>query len=163
MVVNRERVVIADTNIISYAFKRVPLAQQYSRLLIGREIRISFVTVGELHRWAEKNGWGARRRLELRLFLARFPVIPCTPGIPELYAQIMVERERAGEPILSHDAWIAATAMFHDFPLVTHDANILKTRGVRVISANPEVALLKAANITGRTPLDMDARCNCSF
>jgi predicted nucleic acid-binding protein len=162
MVVNRDRVVMADTNIISYAFKRVPLAQQYSQLLIGREIRISVVTVGELHRWAEKNGWGVRRRLELRLFLSRFPVIPCTPGIPELFAKIMVERERAGEPILSHDAWIVATAVFHD-SLVTHDANILKTKGVRVISANPEVALLQAASNAGRTSLDVDPRCACSF
>jgi len=30
MVVNRDRVVIADTNIVSYAFKRLPLGERYS-------------------------------------------------------------------------------------------------------------------------------------
>ncbi|MEJ0040454.1 MAG: hypothetical protein WDO68_31270 [Gammaproteobacteria bacterium] len=48
MVVSRDRVVVADTNIISYAFKRQPLAERYSRRLIGREVRISFTTVAEL-------------------------------------------------------------------------------------------------------------------
>jgi hypothetical protein len=42
MVVNRDRVVIADTNIISHAFKRQPLGERCSRLLTGREIRVSF-------------------------------------------------------------------------------------------------------------------------
>lgn len=101
MVVNRDRVVVADTNIMSYAFKRSPIMKQYDRLLVGREIRIAFVTLAELHEWAEGGGWGPKRRLELRLFLDRYHVIPCTPGIPELFARIMVERKRAGEPMKS--------------------------------------------------------------
>lgn len=161
MVVNRDRVVLADTNIISYAFKRLPQAAPYNRLLIGREVRVSFTTVAELHRWAEKGTWGSRRRRELRTFLARFPMIPCTTGIPELFAKITVERERAGRPILRDDAWIAATAMHHDLPLVTHDSNFLSTEGLRVISANPEIIALQALpNAHG--PLDMDAQCRCS-
>ena len=162
MVVNRDRVVIADTNIISYAFKREPLGERYSRLLTGREVRISFTTVAELHRWAEKGAWGARRRLELRLFLARFPMIPCTTGIPERYAKVIVERERAGRPMLRDDAWIAATALHHDLPLVTHDANFLGTEGLRVISGNAEVLALQTLN-AGHRPLDMDTQCRCGY
>jgi predicted nucleic acid-binding protein len=161
MVVNRDRVVIADTNIMSYAFKRLPIAKQYDRLLAGREVRIAFVTLAEMHEWAEAGGWGARRRLDLRLFLDRYQVIPCTPGIPELFARILVERKRAGEPMLADDAWIAATSLFHHLPLVTHDKNFLRLEGLRVISANPEIALLQAAESAGRTPLAMDMHCRC--
>jgi len=162
MVVNRDRVVIADTNIISYALKRDPLAESYSRLLTGREIRVSFTTVAELHRWAEKDAWGARRRLELKVFLSRFPMIPCTAGIPELFAKVIVERERAGRPLLRDDAWIAATALHHQLPLVTHDANFLGTEGLRVISANLEVIALQTLS-GGYRPLDMDMQCRCGY
>ena len=162
MVVSGDRVVMADTNIISYAFKRQPLAERYSRLLIGREVRISFTTVGELQRWAEKDAWGERRRLDLKLFLARFPMIPCTAGIPERFAKVIVERDRAGRPILRDDAWIAATALHHDLPLVTHDTNFLGTEGLRVISANPEVIALQTAS-EGYRPLDMELQCRCGY
>ena len=162
MVVNRDRVVIADTNIISYALKRQPLAESYSRLLIGREVRVSFTTIAELHRWAEKDAWGARRRLELKVFLSRFPMIPCTAGIPELFAKVIVERERAGRPMLRDDAWIAATALHHQLPLVTHDANFLGTKGLRVISANAEVVALQTLS-GGYRPLDMDMQCRCGY
>jgi predicted nucleic acid-binding protein len=121
MVVNRDRVVVADTNIISYVFKRQPLGNLYNQLLIGREVRLSFVTVAELNSWAEDNGWGARRRLELKMFLGRFPMIPCTSGIPEVFARTIADRERAGRPMATDDAWIAATAIHHDLPLVTHE------------------------------------------
>lgn len=162
MVVNRDRVVLADTNIISYAFKRLPLGDQYSRLLTGREVRVSFTTVAELHTWAEKDSWGARRRLEMQVFLARFPMIPCTAGIPERFAKICIERERIGRPILPDDAWIAATALHHDLPLVTHDTNFLGTDGLRVISANPEVIALQTVS-GGYRPLDMELQCRCGY
>lgn len=162
MVVSDDRVVIADTSIISCAFKRQPLAERYNSLLIGREVRISFTTVGELQRWAERSAWGARRRLDLKLFLTRFPMIPCTAGIPELFAKVIVERERAGRPMQRDDAWIAATAIHHDLPLVTHDTNFLGTEGLRVISANPEIIALQAAP-EGYRLLDMDMQYRCGY
>jgi len=162
MVVNRNRVVVADTNIMSHVFKRQPLGSTYNHLLIGREVRLSFVTVAELNSWAEDNNWGSRRRLELRTFLSRFPMIPCTAGIPELFAKIMAVRQRVGRPMLPDDAWIAATAIHHDLPLATHDANFLNTEGLRVISANPEIIALQTLSHT-RGPLDMDMQCRCGY
>jgi predicted nucleic acid-binding protein len=60
------RIVIADTNVVSYSLKGNPLAFEYERLLAGYEIHIAFVTIAELNFWAEKPEWGARRRLQLR-------------------------------------------------------------------------------------------------
>jgi hypothetical protein len=64
--------------------------------------------------------------------------------------------------MLPDDAWIAATALHHDLPLVTHDANFLGTEGLRVISANAEVIALQTLS-AGRRPLDMDAQCRCGY
>lgn len=81
---------------------------------------------------------------------------------PELFAKIMAARDRAGRPMLPDDAWIAATAMHHDLPLATHDANFLSTEGLRVISANPEVLALQSLPYAGG-PLDMEAQCRCGY
>ena len=89
-------------------------------------------------------------------------MIPCTAGIPELFAKVIVERERAGRPLLRDDAWIAATALHHQLPLVTHDANFLGTEGLRVISANLEVIALQTLS-GGYRPLDMDMQCRCGY
>ena len=37
------------------------------------------------------------------------------------WAQVRVERQSAGRAISPQDAWIAATALRHDLPLVTHN------------------------------------------
>jgi predicted nucleic acid-binding protein len=89
-------------------------------------------------------------------------MIPCTAGIPERFAKVIVERDRAGRPILRDDAWIAATALHHDLPLVTHDTNFLGTEGLRVISANPEVISLQTAS-GGYRPLHMELQCRCGY
>jgi hypothetical protein len=64
--------------------------------------------------------------------------------------------------MLPDDAWIAATAIHHDLPFATHDANFLNTEGLRVISANPEIIALQALSHT-RGPLDMDMQCRCGY
>ena len=38
------------------------------------------------------------------------------------WAKICAEREKAGKPIGAQDAWVAACAIRHSCPLVTHNA-----------------------------------------
>jgi PIN domain len=68
--------VIVDTNVMSYAIRRAPIARDYERLLIGRRMHVSFITVGELHFWAKKDGWGSTRCTQLRQSLSNFPIVP---------------------------------------------------------------------------------------
>jgi predicted nucleic acid-binding protein len=55
MVPGMARVAIADTNVVSYDLKDDPLAFEYERLLAGYEVHMAFVSVAELHFWAEKH------------------------------------------------------------------------------------------------------------
>jgi tRNA(fMet)-specific endonuclease VapC len=112
---------ILDTNIVSYLLKNDALAQPYLPHLAGNSLYISFITVGELYLWAENNGWGTKRRADLETRLRNYIVIPYDHVIARSYGLVGAERRRAGKPISLNDAWIAACAVRHDVPLVTHN------------------------------------------
>jgi tRNA(fMet)-specific endonuclease VapC len=127
--VNEGRI-IADTNVVSYLMKGTELGQRYKRHLAGKIVGIVFVTVAEMHYGAEKNGWGEKRRLQLEEHLKNFVVLPYNNEIAKVYARIVVERERIGRRIDWPDAWIAATALWHRIPLVSHDGDFADIIGL---------------------------------
>ncbi len=126
--------IIADTNVVSYLMKGTALGDQYKRHLAGKLVGIVFVTVGELHYGAEKNGWGENRRRKLEDHLKNFVVLPYHNEIARIYARVVVEREKVGRPISWPDAWIAATALWHRAPLVTHDSDFEGIAGLQLIT-----------------------------
>jgi predicted nucleic acid-binding protein len=136
--------VIVDTNVMSYAIRRAPIARDYERLLIGRTICVSFITVGELLFWTKKYRWGPTRCMQLKQFLSHFPTVPFSNGMEDRYAEVMADRQRLGRMIDRADAWIAATALYHKVPLVTHDEDFADTPGLRIITASPSVSELRA-------------------
>jgi predicted nucleic acid-binding protein len=99
-----------------------PLAQLYAPHCEGNLVSISFITVGELYYGAEKARWGKERRLKLETTMKNFVVIPYDHRIAKLFGLIVADRERLGRPISWADAWIAACAVCHEVPLVTHNA-----------------------------------------
>lgn len=113
--------IIIDTNIVSYMMRGGPEAKVYASHLKGKLIAISFVTVGELYYGAEKGNWGQKKRLQLETVLKNYVVIPYDHEIAKQYGKVLVERERLGRPISLSDAWIAACAIRHATPLVTHN------------------------------------------
>ena len=115
-----ERVVL-DTNIVSYVMKGDPRATHYKPHLQGRLPTIAFITVGELYFGAEKNRWGEGKRRNLETTLRRFLVIPYDNRIARCYGRLVAERQRDGNPIAPNDAWIAACAVRHAVPPVTHN------------------------------------------
>jgi tRNA(fMet)-specific endonuclease VapC len=114
--------IILDTNIVSYWMKGGSLAEAYAPHLEGRLLAITFITVGELYCGAEYKKWGERRRKGLETTLRNFVVIPYDHEIARCYGRLMAERKRNGKPIEPNDAWIAACAVRHGVPLVTHNA-----------------------------------------
>lgn len=125
--------IIADTNVVSYLMKGTELGQRYKRHLAGKIVGIVFVTVAEMHYGAEKNGWGEKRRLQLEEHLKNFVVLPYNNEIAKVYARIVVGRERIGRPINWPDAWIAATAVWHRIPLVSHDGDFVDITGLDLV------------------------------
>jgi len=101
--------------------KSHPLAKLYVPHVQGKLLAIAFITVGELYFGAEDKNWGEKKRKELEMTLRNLVVIPYDNEIALCYGRLMVERKRNGQPIAPNDAWIAACAIRHAVPLVTHN------------------------------------------
>ena len=112
---------LIDTDITSFIFKGSDYADPYLSLLSGQELAMSFMTVAELFQWAILRQWGDRRLSQLEQYLSNYLVIPVDQPLCREWAQVRSDRQSSGQPISPQDAWIAATALRHDLPLVTHN------------------------------------------
>jgi predicted nucleic acid-binding protein len=114
-------VLLLDTNVVSFVLKGDSRAAAYARHLHGRRLAISFMTVAELFQWAAMRKWGARRLDQLQTSLQQYAILPFDIELCRLWGEIRARCRAAGRPISPQDAWIAATAIRHDLPLVTHN------------------------------------------
>ena len=112
---------LIDTDIASFVFKGSDYANPYLPLLSDQELALSFMTVAELFQWAILRQWGDRRLSQLEQYLSNYLAIPVDQPLCREWAKVRSDRQSAGRPISSQDAWIAATALRHDLPLVTHN------------------------------------------
>ena len=125
---------IVDTDVVSMLFKGDSRAQHYRGHMGGRLLGISFMTFAELHRWHLERRWGALRRAELAEYLTRYVVLPASREICARWADVSWQARRKGRPIQTADAWIAASALHYQVPLITHNAADYATvDGLRVI------------------------------
>lgn len=115
--------VIVDTDVVSFLFKNHPIGGLYAADLAGCAVGVSFMTVAELERWALQYRWSSQRVHWLRLHVERFTVVPSSPDLCRTWAEVMVAAQAAGRRIETTDAWIAATALLYDAPLVTHNGS----------------------------------------
>ena len=126
---------ILDTNIVSYLMRGHTIANLYINHLQGKLLALASITVGELYYGAEKAGWGDKKRLQLETVLRSFVIIPYDHRTARHYGIIVADRERLGRPITGADAWIAACALRHNAPLVTHNArDFLDIAGLQIVS-----------------------------
>jgi tRNA(fMet)-specific endonuclease VapC len=109
---------VVDTSVVSYLFKNHSLAPQYRDVLEGKLLGISFMSLGELYRWPLERNWGDVRIKALQRHLHSYVVLPSDESVCWAWARIMAQK---GRPTDSADAWIAATALRHASPLVTHN------------------------------------------
>jgi len=114
------RILLLDTNIVSYLMNRHTFAELYRHHLEGSAVAISFMTVAELYEGALWANWGQRRQQNLRSFLQGFTVFPSSDDVCREFATVRFARR--AQTISSEDAWIAATALAYSVPLVTHNA-----------------------------------------
>ncbi len=114
--------VLVDTNIVSYLVKGDSRAARYAGDLQGRRLCISFITVGELRFWAKFRNWGSARIERLEQTIRSYVVIPYDDLIATEWAEIAAAAKRAGHDRVDRsDWWIAACAIRHGIPLVTHN------------------------------------------
>ena len=113
--------ILVDTDVWSFVFKNDTRAEGFRRRMVGNSPCISFATVAELYLWAELHDWGERRRNQLKQAMQRFRILGWDDTTAVYWARVRAERQRMGRPITAQDAWIAACALRHNMPLLSHN------------------------------------------
>ena len=125
---------LLDTNILSFILRGSTDAERYAKHLNGNSFHVAFMTVAEMDRWAIERNWGQQRRMDFERLLSVVVVHPYSRDLGQAWAQVMVVGRRAGRSIGIADAWIAATALIDDLPLVTDDLGDFEAvPGLRII------------------------------
>lgn len=79
------------------------------------------MTLAELDRWPLERNWGQGRKLALAQYLTRYTVLPVTRGLCAKWAEVAFAAKRKGRPIQTADAWVAASALHDQVPLITNN------------------------------------------
>jgi predicted nucleic acid-binding protein len=127
---------IVDTDVVSMLFKGDTRAVAYRPHITGRLLGISFMTLAELERWPLEREWGQRRKLELAQHLTRYVVLPVSRELCGKWAEVSFVAKRKGRPIQTADAWIAASSLYYQVPLITNNrADYSAVDGLVLLSA----------------------------
>lgn len=129
--------ILLDTNIVSFLFKGDSRAGLYTGHLQGQQLAISFMTVAELYQWAAVRRWSAYRISQLeRTLRENYAILAFDIALCQLWGQVRARRRAKGKPISPEDAWIAATALHYNIPLVTHNpTDFEEITGLKIITA----------------------------
>jgi tRNA(fMet)-specific endonuclease VapC len=126
---------VIDTDVLSFLFRGDSRAVSYAPHLFGHVLTIGFQTRAEMLRGAISANWGERRRLQLDQWLLKYAIVHSSDKLCQHWAEAIDSARRAGRPIAPADAWIAATALLLDVPLVTHNAgDYAGVAGLTIIS-----------------------------
>ena len=129
-------ILLLDTDVVSFFLKSDSRANRYASIVQGNRLALSFMTVAELFQWAAVRNWGQSRIADLEKSLQNYLIIPVDIEVCRIWGNLRAERQAIGKVISPQDAWIAATGIRHDLPLVTNNAkdfqNISKLQVITV-------------------------------
>ena len=93
--------------------------------LLPETLFVSVITLGELRAGVLAAADTATRsqRLETVSSLAAIQPLPIDEAVAAQWAQLGVRLHETGRRINVNDLWIAATALVHDLPVLTQDAD----------------------------------------
>jgi len=128
---------IVDTDVVSMLFKGDSRARNYRPHMTGRLLGISFMTLAELERWSLDRNWGPSRRAELQTYLTKYAILPATRELCREWAKVTSEARKIGRPVQTADAWIAASALHYQVPLITNNVNdYTMITGLQLVTAS---------------------------
>ncbi|MGH9741460.1 MAG: type II toxin-antitoxin system VapC family toxin [Candidatus Acidiferrum sp.] len=128
--------VLLDTDVFSFLMKEGDTrAALYKSHVLGKTIALSFVTVGELYVWTIRRRWNARRIAAFEQSLRAAVVVAYDLDLCKTYAKLRAALLDKGQPVAANDLWIAASAVRHSIPLITHNSkHFASIRGLKVIT-----------------------------
>jgi toxin FitB len=126
--------VVLDTDVASLVIKG--RGDLFAPRLAGRTWCVSFVTVGELAKWAQLQGWGLRKWTALADWLGRVVVLPYTVDVTYKWGQLAAAAQKRGRPRPVNDMWVAACCIVEGAPLATRNgkdfADFVEHHGLRL-------------------------------
>ena len=136
--------ILLDTNVFSFLLRQADTRATLYRPHIQDHIAvISYVTIGELYFWAEGRKWGGERVKLLEEKIRDTAIIRYDLEVCRTYAQLKYGlRTPSGSQrvIGDNDLWIAACAVRHGIPLVTHNRRHFEgIPGLNIISEAPQL------------------------
>lgn len=112
--------VVLDTDVASLSFKR-RLPPSLLGQLVGKDVCISFVTLGELTKWAEMRQWGSRNRAALDRWVDRALLLPYDRDVATTWGELQAAAARRRRPRPQNDTWVAACCLVEGLPLATRN------------------------------------------
>lgn len=119
--------VLLDTTVVSLLHpkrKNNPIRALYEPHLKDAVFAISFQSVAELWKWAEKQKWSDKNREGLDAFIRGFLIYPYDYDLAKIWANVSTQSESMGRRLEAGDAWVIATAVYRNVPLLTHDTDM---------------------------------------
>jgi toxin FitB len=110
--------VVLDTD-VSSRILRDRLTGPLDARLANRTWCVTFVTLGELWKWADMRSWGSRSRRDLENWLASVVVLPYGRRVARTWGSLSAAAYRRGRPRPANDTWIAACCLVRGLPLAT--------------------------------------------
>jgi tRNA(fMet)-specific endonuclease VapC len=121
--------VILDTNALSAFIDGEPAIG--ARLSVEPDVAIPVIVLGEFRYGIS----GSRHRGKYEQWLAdhlpSFEILAITEPTTVTYARVRSSLKKLGRPIPANDAWIAALALQHRLPVLSHDEHFDAVPGVR--------------------------------
>jgi predicted nucleic acid-binding protein len=131
--------VLVDTNVVSYLVKGDSRGDRYADDLKDRRLCISFITVAELRFGALYRDWKPKRIERMEQTIRSYVVVPYDDQITREWARIAADAVRAGRNKVDRsDWWIAACAIRHRLPLVTHNPRDFEKIAGLVLVSHPD-------------------------
>lgn len=113
---------LLDTDVFSFLMKeRDTRRELYESHIIGKTVALSFVTVGELFAWSARRKWSPQNHAELERRIKATVIVPYDLELCRRFGTLKAELMSSGRTIPANDLWIAACALRHDLPLLTHN------------------------------------------
>ncbi len=119
---------------VSYIYHNNPIARPYLERMIGHHALISFQTYEELLYGVLRGRWGQRRIDELFEYVdATYDIVESDLSLAKTCADLRADCRHRGRRLDTADAWIAATAILLNCPLLSHDRDFGNPPGLKVI------------------------------
>lgn len=112
--------VVLDTDVASLILKH-RLPGRLASWLANKTLFVTFVTVGELTKWGDLQGWGPRRWAALDTWLRSVYVLEYDESVAPTWGRLVAAGQRRGRSPQVNDTWIAACCLVEGLPLATQN------------------------------------------